>query len=61
MSFSRALIRMILTPNAQVQGRALGVAEACSGEGVPCNARLGAGLGTQRLDMMLIASDPLVA
>lgn len=52
---------MILTPNAQVQGRALGVAEACSGEGVPCNARLGAGLGTQRLDMMLIASDPLVA
>ena len=28
-------------PNAQVQGRALGVAEACSGGGVPCNAQLG--------------------
>ncbi len=30
-------------PNAQVQGRALGVAEARSGGGVPCNAQLGAG------------------
>jgi hypothetical protein len=29
------------TPNAQVQGRALGVAEACTGGGVPCNAQLG--------------------
>ena len=47
-------------PNAQVQGRALGEAEARSGGGVPCNAQLGAGLGTQRLDMALIASDPLV-
>jgi len=28
-------------PNAQVQGRALGVAEACTGGGVPCNAQLG--------------------
>ena len=30
-------------PNAQVQGRALGVAEASSGGGVPCNAQLGWG------------------
>jgi hypothetical protein len=30
-------------PNAQVQGRALGVAEARSGGGVPCNAQLGRG------------------
>ncbi len=30
-------------PNAQVQGRPFGVAEACSGGGVPCNAQLGAG------------------
>ena len=30
-------------PNAKVQGRALGVAEANSGGGVPCNAQLGAG------------------
>lgn len=29
-------------PNAQVQGRPLGVAEACAGGGVPCNAQLGA-------------------
>jgi hypothetical protein len=28
-------------PNAQVQGRPLGVAEARSGGGVPCNAQLG--------------------
>jgi hypothetical protein len=28
-------------PNAQVQGRALGTAEARSGGGVPCNAQLG--------------------
>ena len=28
-------------PNAQVQGRPLGMAEACSGGGVPCNAQLG--------------------
>ena len=28
--------------NAQVQGRPLGVAEARSGGGVPCNAQLGA-------------------
>ena len=28
-------------PNAQVQGRALGEAEARSGGGVPCNAQLG--------------------
>ena len=28
-------------PNAQVQGRPLGMAEARSGEGVPCNAQLG--------------------
>ena len=28
-------------PNAQVQGRTLGVAEARSGGGVPCNAQLG--------------------
>jgi hypothetical protein len=28
-------------PNAQVQGRALGMAEASSGGGVPCNAQLG--------------------
>ena len=28
-------------PNAQVQGRTLGVAEASSGGGVPCNAQLG--------------------
>jgi hypothetical protein len=28
-------------PNAQVQGRALGLAEANSGGGVPCNAQLG--------------------
>ena len=30
-------------PNAKVQGRSLGVAEACSGGGVPCNAQLGQG------------------
>ena len=30
-----------LTHNAQVQGRALGVAEARTGGGVPCNAQLG--------------------
>ncbi len=34
-------IRMLDTPNAQVQGRPLGVAEARSGGGVPCNAQLG--------------------
>ena len=28
-------------PNAQVQGRALDMAEACAGGGVPCNAQLG--------------------
>jgi hypothetical protein len=28
-------------PNAQVQGRSLGVAEARIGGGVPCNAQLG--------------------
>jgi hypothetical protein len=28
-------------PNAKVQGRPLGVAEACTGGGVPCNAQLG--------------------
>ncbi len=28
-------------PNAKVQGRPLGVAEASSGGGVPCNAQLG--------------------
>ena len=28
-------------PNAQVQGRALGAAEASAGGGVPCNAQLG--------------------
>jgi hypothetical protein len=28
-------------PNAQVQGRPLGEAEACTGGGVPCNAQLG--------------------
>ncbi len=27
-----------VTPEAQVQGRALDMAEACSGGGVPCNA-----------------------
>jgi hypothetical protein len=32
-----------VAPNAQVQGRALGVAEARSGGGVPCNAQLGRG------------------
>ena len=31
------------TPNAQVQGRALGMAEAMRCIGVPCNAQLGAG------------------
>ena len=30
-----------LRPNAQVQGRPLGVAEACTGGCVPCNAQLG--------------------
>jgi len=30
-------------PNAQVQGRVLGVAAARSGGGVPCNAQLGWG------------------
>lgn len=30
-----------LQPNAQVQGRPLGVAEACAGGSVPCNAQLG--------------------
>jgi len=30
-----------LLHNAQVQGRALGMAEACGGGGVPCNAQLG--------------------
>jgi len=32
-----------MLPNAQVQGRALGEAEARSGGGVPCNAQLGRG------------------
>ena len=34
-------VRMMLAPNAKVQGRPLGVAEARSGGGVPCNAQLG--------------------
>ncbi len=34
---------MVKTPNAQVQGRPLGMAEASSGGGVPCNAQLGWG------------------
>ena len=36
-------------PNAQVQGRLLGMAEACSGGGVPCNAQLGQDWRSQRL------------
>ena len=36
-------------PNAQVQGRALGMAEARSGGGVPCNAQLGQDGRSQRL------------
>ena len=32
-------------PNAQVQGRPLGMAEASSGGGVPCNAQLGRAKG----------------
>lgn len=35
----------ILEANAQVQGRPLGVAEARSGGGVPCNAQLGRAWG----------------
>ena len=38
-------------PNAQVQGRALGVAEASSGGGVPCNAQLGAAVVNGSLAM----------
>jgi hypothetical protein len=34
-------IATLVRPNAQVQGRALGEAEACTGGGVPCNAQLG--------------------
>lgn len=30
-----------MPPNAQVQGRPLGMAEACGGGGIPCNAQLG--------------------
>ena len=33
--------RAFMWPNAQVQGRPLGAAEANSGGGVPCNAQLG--------------------
>ena len=33
--------RHCVRANAQVQGRPLGVAEACAGGGVPCNAQLG--------------------
>ena len=32
---------LVEMPNAQVQGRPLGVAEASTGGGVPCNAQLG--------------------
>ena len=34
-------MRVLRRPNAQVQGRSLGVAEARSRGGVPCNAQLG--------------------
>ena len=33
--------RILRVPNAQVQGRPLGAAEANGGGGVPCNAQLG--------------------
>ena len=36
-------MRWFVRPNAKVQGRPLGVAEARSGGGVPCNAQLGQG------------------
>ena len=38
-------------PNAQVQGRALGIAEARRGVGVPCNAQLGAAVVNGSLAM----------
>jgi hypothetical protein len=38
---SRSSVLIDAEPNAQVQGRPLGMAEACSGGGVPCNAQLG--------------------
>ena len=40
-----------LRPNAQVQGRALGEAEARSGGCVPCNAQLGAAVVNGSLAM----------
>ena len=40
-----------LLSNAQVQGRPLGVAEASSGGGVPCNAQLGAAVVNGSLAM----------
>ena len=54
MVFSRSTrgsIFLSKRPNAQVQGRALGMAEARSGAGVPCNAQLGAALVNGSLAM----------
>ena len=42
VSYAHHFHGAVVKPNAQVQGRALGEAEARSGGGVPCNAQLGA-------------------
>ena len=55
--YAKAEKVVFATPNAQVQGRALGVAEARSGGGIPCNAQLGdATLENKRLCMNLSPS-----
>ena len=44
--------------NAQVQGRTLGMAEARSGGGVPCNDQLGMGLALIPRNIARYANGP---